>query len=160
LKEKVEELLAQPHDVQISLFQELAIARTTACEALALAQPLWDEKKSVKLDEATKALMLQTVSQAMQGVKEMVLAASRIEKDAADKISIKVVNLIVMQIVLAINDVCGTENLELAEAIAQAIDERVRLPLNDRVNPVIDLEILPNGRKDTPDNPGQIEISL
>jgi len=140
LAERVEELLEQPHAEQVSLYNELAIARSAACEAIKLASPLFDEKQSVKLTDDLKALMIQTLGTAMREVKDLVLAASRLEKEAGDKVSLKVVNLIVMQIVLAINDVCGAENLGLAEAIARAIDERVRLPLNS-IEPVIKVQI-------------------
>lgn len=142
LSERVKELLDQPHDEQISLYQELAIARVNACEALKLAQPLYDDEKSKKLSPELKSLILNTLQDAMGGVKELVLAASKLEKDSADKVSIKVINLIVMQIIMAINDVCGTENMAIAEAIAQAIDERVRLPLNDKLNPTITVNLL------------------
>ena len=141
LAERVEELLAQPHAEQVSLYNELAIARSSACEALKLASPLFDDKLSDKLPAELKALMIQTLGTAMGEVKDLVLAASRLEKEAGDKVSLKVVNLIVMQIVLAINDVCGTEYLGLAEAIARAIDERVRLPLNNNLDPVIKVQI-------------------
>jgi hypothetical protein len=133
LKDKIQELLEAPHDEQIALYEELAIARSNACQALKLAQPLWDEKQSKKLEPETKALILSTVNDAMDHVKDMVLAASRVEKDAADKVSVKVLNLVVMQIVYAINDVCGTENLKIAQAIERAIDERVRLPMNSQL---------------------------
>ena len=139
LSERVRELLNAPHDEQVSLYEELAVARASACEALKLAQPLFDE--TVKLDDETKALIISTLGTAMANVKDLVLAASKLEKEAGDKVSVKVINLVVMQIVLAINDVCGTENLALAEAIGKAIDERVRLPMNDKLNPVIRVRI-------------------
>lgn len=141
LSERVKELLDSPHEEQVSLYQELAVARASACEALKLAQPLFDEKQAEKLSPETKSLIVATLGQAMTNVKDIVLAASRLEKEAGDKVSMKVVNLIVMQIVLAINDVCGTENLEIAAAIGKAIDERVRLPLNDKLNPIIRVRI-------------------
>ena len=140
LAERVEELLEQPHAEQVSLYNELAIARSAACEALKLASPLFDEKLSAKLTPDLKALMIQTLSTAMGEVKDLVLAASRLEKEAGDKVSLKVVYLVVMQIILAINDVCGIEHLNLAEAIARAIDERVRLPLNN-AEPTIRVQI-------------------
>jgi len=139
LRERVEELLLKPHDEQVSLYEELAIARANACEALNLARPMFDDPSS--LTDETKALIISTLSTAMDNVKDLVLAASRLEKEAGDKVSLKVMNLIVMQIVLAINDVCGTKHLGLAEAIAKAIDERVRLPLNDKLNPTIKVNL-------------------
>ena len=143
LSQRLAELLARPHDEQVALYEELAVARATACEALKLAQPLFDEEQSKKLNSETKSLMMQTLGQAMDGVKEMVLACSRVEKDADDKVSIKVINLVVNQIILAINDVCGTENVALAEAIAAAIDNRVRLPLNDKISPEVKVTVGP-----------------
>jgi len=140
LAERVEELLEKPHAEQVSLYNELAIARSAACEALKLAAPLFDEKVEKTLTPDLKALMIQTLGTAMGEVKDLVLAASKLEKEAGDKVSLKVVNLIVMQIILAINDVCGSEYLDLAEAIAKAIDERVRLPLNN-IEPVIRVQI-------------------
>lgn len=142
LSERVAELMAKTHDEQVSLYEELAVARATACEAMALAQPLFDPEKSSELKPETRALMVQTLNQAMNNVKELVLAASRIEKDAEDKVSIKVVNLVVQQIVMTINEVCGTDNVQLCDAIAKAIDERVRLPINDKMNPVIKVNLV------------------
>ena len=142
LSERVADMLVKTHDEQVSLYEELAVARAAACEALALAQPLFDPEKAKELKTETRALMVQTLNQAMNNVKELVLAASRIEKDAEDKVSVKVVNLVVQQIVMTINEVCGTEQLGLAESIAKAIDERVRLPINDKANPVIKVNLL------------------
>lgn len=139
LSERVRELLDHPHDVQISLYEELAVARANACEALKLAQPLFDEK--TKLNPETRSLIIDTLGTAMTNVKELVLAASRLEKDAGDKVSVKVINLVVMQIVMAINDVCGTKHLGIAQAIEKAIDERVRLPMNDKLSPTIRVQI-------------------
>ena len=138
LSQRVKELLDTPHDEQVSLYQELAIARANACEALKLSTPLFD---GTKLDDSTKALIISTLGEAMKNVKDLVLAASRLEKDAEDKVSMKVVNLIVMQIIIAINEVCGTEHIIIAEAIAKAIDNKVRLPLNNKLNPTIEIEL-------------------
>jgi len=141
LSKRVNELLSKPHSEQVALYDELAIARSTACEALKLASPLFDSEASEKFPPETKALMMQTLQQAMDNVKEMVLACSRIEKDSADKVSIKVLNLVVNQVVLAVHDVCGEDNATLAEAIAHAIDDRVRLPINDQYNPEIKVNV-------------------
>lgn len=142
LSDRVADLMSRTHDEQVSLYEELAVARATACEAMALAQPLFDPAQAAELKPETRALMVQTLNQAMNSVKELVLAASRIEKDAEDKVSIKVVNLVVQQIVMTINEVCGTDNSSLCDAIAKAIDERVRLPINDKMNPVIKVNLL------------------
>jgi len=143
LSQRVLELMDAPHEEQISLYEELALARVSAGEALSLSQPLFDPEVSKKLTPEVKALILQTLSESLKNVKELVLAASKLEKESSDKVSIKVINLIVQQIIMAINDVCGVENMAIAEAIAAAIDERVRLPLNDKLNPKIHINVLP-----------------
>lgn len=149
LSERVKDLLDRPHDEQVALYEELAIARANACEALKLAQPLFNDSK--ELNDETKSLIISTLNSAMAHVKDLVLAASKLEKEQSDKVSIKVINLIVYQIIAAINEVCGTEHQSIAEAIANAIDEKVRLPLNDRLTPNIRIEL---GNNDKPQLPG------
>jgi len=143
LAKRVAELTSVPHDEQVSLYEELGLARSGMIEALQLASPLQDPVACAKLSPEIKALMIQTLAESMKNVKELTLACSKLEKDASDKVSIKVINLIVQQIIMAINDVCGVENMAIAEAIAAAIDERVRLPLNDKLNPKIHINMLP-----------------
>ena len=143
LSTRINELMDAPHDEQVSLYEEVALARASACEALQLSQPLFDDEQAKKLSPQVKALILQTLNESMKNVKDLVLAASKLEKESSDKVSIKVINLIVQQIIMAINDVCGVENMVMAEAIAKAIDERVRLPLNDKLNPKIHINVLP-----------------
>jgi len=147
LKDRIEELLAQPHEAQLSLYEELAIARTSACEAIKLTAPLWDERQSKELTTEVKALMITTLGQAMTNVKELVLSAAKIEAAHKDKVSIKVINLIVYQIAMAVNEVCGTEHQSIAEAIVEAIDEKVRLPLNDKLAPNIKVTLGSNDRQ-------------
>ena len=156
LKTRIEELMARPHTEQITLFEELAISRSAACEALKLSQPLFDGRAET-LSPELKSLMVQTLGQAMDNVKVMVLAASKLEKDAGDTISIRVLNLVVMQIVSAVNEVCGTEHLDIAQAIADAIDSNVRLPLNNALASVITVEIDDNVQTE---NPKELEADL
>ena len=141
LRDRVEELLSKPHNEQVQLYEELAISRATAAEALLLSSPLWDEEQAGRLTSETKALMIQTLGQAMDNVKNLVIAASRLEKEAEDKVSTKVLNLIVMQICVAVNEVCGTEHMSIAQAINDAIDEKVRLPLNNKIASTIQVRI-------------------
>jgi len=141
LAEAVQEALNRPHDEQVAVYEELAISRELAGKALKLSKPLFDPEMEKKLNAETKALMIQASQTAMEHVKGMVLAASKIEKDAKENISIKAVHLIVNQIILAINEVCGTENLELAKSIADAIDQKVRLPLGNKVDQVVDVTL-------------------
>ncbi len=141
LTELVRANLNEPHDEQVALYQELAILRSAACEAIKLAQPLFDDDMRKLLNVETQAMIFSTLQNAMSSVKDMVLAAARIEKDSKDKVSLKVINLIVAQIIEAVNQECGTENEALGEAIAKRINDKVRLPINDKINPVIEIEI-------------------
>ena len=141
LTEMVRQNLNEPHDEQVQLYQELAITRSMACEAIKLAQPLFDDDMRKLLDAETQAMIFGTLQSSMSAVKELVLAAARIEKDSKDKVSLKVINLIVAQIIAAVNAECGTENADLAEAIAKKINDKVRLPMNDKLNPVIEIEM-------------------
>lgn len=136
------EILQQSHDEQLSLYEEIAMTRIAAQEAIKLSAPLFNEETAAKLPSETKALMVETLSSAMDNVKEMVVAASKVENAAHDRVSLKVVNLIVYQIVCAVHEACGDEHMALAEAIAKLIDERVRLPMNDQVDPTIHVNFL------------------
>ena len=140
LAELIKEHLDKPHDEQVALYEELAIARATACQALQLASPLFEDSGKT-LEPELKSLMMSTLNEAMKSVKDLVLAAGKLEKDSKDSVSIKTLNLVVMQIITAVHDVCGTENLGIAEMIADRINERVRLPLNDKLNPHITVQI-------------------
>ena len=93
LKKRVEELLKTPHDEQVSLYEELALARSMACEALALAAPVFENGND--LTPETRAKAVQVLGAALENVKDLVLAASRLEKDSADKVSLKVLHLVV-----------------------------------------------------------------
>lgn len=146
---RVHEILQQSHDEQMSLYEEVAMTRIAAQEAIKLSAPLFDEETAAKLSVETKALMAETLRSAMDGVKEMVVAASKIENAAHDRVSLKVVNLIVYQIVCAVHEACGDEHVDLAQAIAKLIDERVRLPMNDKVDPTIHVNFLESPKENT-----------
>jgi len=135
--------MSASHDEQVSLYEELAVTRASAQKALALCQPLFDAELEAKLVPETKALMLQMMHTAMNGVRDMVTAAARVESMANDRVSIKVIDLIVKQIIAAVYDVCGHENAVLAEAIEASINDRVRLPLMDKDTPTLKINLLP-----------------
>jgi hypothetical protein len=140
LSQRLLELVSRPHEEQVNLYEELALARSNAMEALQLAQPLYDERAK-KLTEETKSMMVATVGQALAYVRDMVLAASRIEKDAENKVSIKVVNLIIMQVVEVIRAACGKENAAIADVIAKAITKKIYEPLNNKLNPTVKVRV-------------------
>ena len=63
LSRRVSDFLLRAHDSQVNLYEEVAIARSAAMEALRLSQPLYDSR-AAKLSEETKALMIATVGSA------------------------------------------------------------------------------------------------
>ena len=147
LSDKVRELLDSPHDEQISLYNELQIARALYGESLKLMQPLFEPRTNgqERLTTETKALILQTAEGASKEVKDLCLAQSKIEKESSDKVSMRVVEIIIFRIMAAINDICGVDNQAIGNEIKQAIDDRIRLPLSNKFNPTIQVNLLEAG---------------
>lgn len=146
LSDKVRELLDNPHDEQISLYNELQIARALYGESLKLVQPLFEPRNGQeRLTTEIKALILQTVEGASKEVKDLCLAQSKIEKESSDKVSMRVVEIIIFRIMAAINDICGVDNMAIGNEIKRAIDERIRLPLSNKFNPTIQVNLLEAG---------------
>ena len=146
LSDKVRELLDNPHDEQISLYNELQIARALYGESLKLVQPLFEPRNGQeRLTTEIKALILQTVEDASKEVKDLCLAQSKIEKESSDKVSMRVVEIIIFRIMAAINDICGVDNMAIGNEIKRAIDERIRLPLSNKFNPTIQVNLLEAG---------------
>jgi len=143
LKRKIEELTSEPHHDQINLYDEVAIARLSAVQALKLAEPILNGEVDVKPEVA--ALAMECLRDAMDHVKDVVTAAAKIEANAGGKVSLRVIDLIVVQIVAAIHEVCADD--ELADKIALHIRETVHIPNEDTpVNGVVHI-----GVESTPD---------
>ncbi len=121
LKSKIDSFLNAPQGEQLALYEELAVARTTALESLQLFDIAMGSG-----DDKTRAMAIGLVRQSMDHVREMCLAASRIEKDAEDKVSSRSISLFIAQIVRAIYRVCPDKTL--AQRIESEIDKSVRLP--------------------------------
>lgn len=141
LAQRVREILSRPSSEQVSLYQELALARTNVAETLKLYEVLLDPEQSAKLTVDTRVAIMSAMREAMDQVREMVTACAKIEKDAQDKVSMPVVNLVVQQIIIAVNEVCGTENLAIAEALAKKIED-IRLPVQDRFAPTVCVDLV------------------
>lgn len=122
LNELLEEILQTPHEEQVQLYEELAMSRVFAGEALQLVSVAMESK-----EDTTKQLAIELSKGALNHVKDMVLAASTIERNASDKVSLRVLNMFVRQIVQAIYKACGT-NIQMAERIVALIDETVKIP--------------------------------
>lgn len=126
LKEELEAFLGQSHHQQVSVYEELAISRVAAAQALRLAEPVLTN--DIKLKPETVALALSCLRDAMNNVRDMVVAAAKIEALATDKISIRYLDTFLTQIIRAIYIACGDED-GIAEVIEQEIRENVRLPI-------------------------------
>lgn len=145
LKAAMTELLEQPHDEMVQLYEELALARVQASQAVALAAPCFEPGTEIKAE--TKSLAMEMLRSSIDHVKDMCLAVQKLEQNAADKISLRVVDLFILQIVRAVYTVCGTDNQDIAQRIEAEIENRVRLPKQLD----IDTGVTVNGTVITPD---------
>lgn len=114
-----------PREEQVQLYEELALMRTHVQQAVKLASPVFEGKK---VKESTRVLALSCMRDALDGVRNMCLAVSKIEAAAEDKVSLTTVNLFVAQIVRAVYRVCGEEHEGLARRIEAEIESGVRVP--------------------------------
>jgi len=131
LREKFDDFMGESHHEMVQLYEELALCRTSAAEAVAMFSAA-TEGKDISLE--TKALAARCMQDALERVKELCLAISKIEKDTEDKVSLSVIDLIVLQIIRAIQREVGTseDGKALGERIERRIREEVRLPKSDK----------------------------
>ncbi len=128
LKQKIEDLTEQSHHEQVQLYEELALMRIVAEQAVRLAEPVL--MGDTKVDARTTMLAMSALGEALTGVKELVLAAAKIEKDAEDKVSVRVLDLFVLQILRAIYRAC--DDKEVAARIEQELQDTVALPAHNQ----------------------------
>ena len=157
LKAQLTEFLDAPHGVQTQLFEELALARTQAVIALKLYEAGMDSK-----EERTKVLAHSLLKDALNHVRDMCLAVSRIEAAAADKVSIATVDLFIVQVVRAVGRVVKDD--ETTKAIEKEIRDTVRLPTSKEADVPIgsmgteltpDMEVLAMDERSSPNVEGQ-----
>lgn len=127
LKAKFEALLESTYSEQLSLFEELAIARVMAEQSLGLLTNVV-ESKDKRITDNAKQLALVCVQESLEHVRDMAVAASKIDKEGDGKVSIAAVTLITVQITRAIFRVCGEEHKDIAVRIEKALATEVRLP--------------------------------
>lgn len=140
LKSALEAYLAAPHCEQVALYDEIALARAQVSQALALARPVFEDDPRVKVTAEMRAMALSVLRDSVDHVMRLVSAASKIEKDAEDKVSIRAVNLFIVQIINAVRSVVGDDEA-LVRRITDAIDEQVRLPLDRTVPKGVDSNV-------------------
>lgn len=131
LRNKIEELLGTSHDDQVNVYEELALMRIAAAQAVKLAEPAL---MGNNVNDATKRLAISLMGDALAEVREFVITAARIEREANGRVSVRVINLFVLQVIRAIYRACG-ENKELAERIETEINATVRLPTDTNADP-------------------------
>lgn len=121
LKAQLAEFLDAPHGEQTQLYEELALSRTLALDGIKLFEAAQQSD-----EDRTKALAHSILKDALSHVRDMCLAVSRIEKEAADKVSIKTIDLFIVQVVRAVGRVVKDE--ATTKLIEQEIRDTVRLP--------------------------------
>lgn len=123
LSRQLDQLLGEPVHEQIALYEELALARIQALDAA----KLYELSLGPRVTAETKAMAAGVLSEAMSKVRDMAMAISRIERETEDKVSVRVIGMIVNQVVRAVQSVTG-ENAELFAQLEEAIRKTVRLP--------------------------------
>jgi len=149
LQAAVDEMTSAPPSEQLSLYEELALARVTASEAVSL----YDAAQKPGASDDAKAQACAVVRDALCFVRDMALAACKAEESARDKVSIHTVRLVVAQVVRciyrALEDpqmartlLCigprdplpyDLDGSRLAAAIEAKIKEEVKLPTSEVV---------------------------
>lgn len=135
LRHQIESLANESHQEQVQLYEELAVSRVMLEQALRLAEPvlIGDD-----MDDKTKLLAMSMLGDAIAGVKELVLACSKIENDVKERVSIRVLDLFVLQIMRAIYRACPDD--EIAEKIEFELRDSVSLPSGDQPLEVPEVE--------------------
>lgn len=127
LKEKLEEMSEGSHHDVVNLYEEIAISRLAAMQAIKLASPVLDG--TTELEPHVRVLALSCLQDAMEHVRRMVLSAARIEKSVDGRVSLQVIDLLFMQVIRVVHEACPDE--ELAEKIEAGIRE-IKLPVHSK----------------------------
>lgn len=135
LREALEEQINSPHHLQLQLYEELAVTRTAALEAVKLASILYEQDgdtgktiaDSKNIDMQTRVALVNAMRDSMVAVKEMVMACSKVEKDVEDKVSLRVIDLYLKQIMNCIGKALR-KHPELVDAIQNEIEQTIRVP--------------------------------
>ncbi len=141
LRDRVSALLDAPIESSAQLYEELALCRVGVQDSVKLVSAAM-ENGEVKAE--TRALAFECMYSAIDRVQGLVLAISKLEKDAEDKISLRMLDLLIQQIIRAIARGCGDDEV-LAKAIEAEIDRTVKLPKPRELNVVM------QGTGSTPD---------
>jgi hypothetical protein len=134
VREKVEEYLAVPHEEQLSLFEELAVTRASAEQkvaewdqaVLALEQETDPKKRKIKQELADLAAY--GMRQALNEVRDMCLAAARVESSQRGLVTPLMLQLFVNQMVRLFYRQLPQETAEMLEKHIRDFRLEVKLP--------------------------------
>lgn len=124
LSDRMNRLLQQSHEEQVQLYEELALMRVAAQEAVRIVSATL-EKPGISPHVVQLAFGVMT--EALGQVRDFALAVSKIEKETEDKVSIRVIDLFIVQVMSAIRRVCGDDS-DIVARIRREIDDTVRIP--------------------------------
>jgi hypothetical protein len=153
LRERIDESTARTHDEQIELYEELALMRESASEAVrvwSLAVTRLEEARAEGRDTKLLIGVVQDASQLMaqhlEHVKEYALAIARVRSMTKDKLTLHTLYGVVHQVTRLMYEVCGDEN----EALARELEQRLRT----------DIVIPTDGREGTTLTPDQTAMDM
>ncbi len=123
LRQQVEESLGKPRSEQVELYEELALLRSNAGNAVALFSAAVDNGKPELIVNAG-----QIMQQHLEAVAEMATKIARIEQAAGDTFNVHTLNGIIVQITQLFYSVCGEQYIELAQVFETRMKNEIVLP--------------------------------
>jgi len=130
LAKALTEVASEPLTKQTAIYDELALARATAQQAVKMAAIALEPPPGIVIDDATKRGALALIMEVVGQVSILVERAAKIEASASDKLSLRAVDAFVVQIVRIIAEELGSEYQALAEKICGRIKTDIRVPLD------------------------------
>jgi hypothetical protein len=143
LKKAVEESFERTNAEQIALYEELALVREAAGQAVqnyGEAAELQEEFEAAKasgkkIDEAALVAVKQITTEAagqmvseLKNVEHFATAIAKIEAASKDNVTVHLLNSIVHQTVRLFYEVCGVEHIALAQRFEKLMKDKIVLP--------------------------------
>lgn len=131
LAERVQEFTKGPVQEQLSLYDELAVARGMLSQALELQKKVeLAESMGKEITAGSKHAVQTAINEAMKNVGDMVDRIVKNEKAMEGNISITQLSFFVAQLTTIIFSVLGTKHVDLANELNEAIKTNLKLPAN------------------------------
>ena len=125
VKDRIAELLQSSRSEQIELYEELALMRDMAGNAVGLYCQVAESSASAEQLQSAGMLM----ADALKEVGSLADKIATIEAKSADTLTVHTLNGAVSQIVNIFFQVCGDEYVDLAKVVEQRIRSEVVLPI-------------------------------